>query len=88
MIEKESSESLVSEAIRKTNEVVAELNKEVKGGAALTQKEIVGIDDLLIGVRELKILMMKRMRFDGATYSRIGKAFGMSSVNAFYLINK
>ena len=88
MIEKESSENLVSEAIRKTNEVIAELNKKVKGGAVLAQKEIVGIDDLLIGVRELKVLMMKRMRFDGATYGQIGKVFGMSSVNAFYLINK
>lgn len=88
MIEKESSENLVSEAIRKTNEVIAELNKKVKGGAVLTPKEIASIDDLLIGVRELKVLMMKRMRFDGAAYSRIGKAFEMSSVNAFYLINK
>lgn len=88
MIEKDSSESLVNEAISKTNEVVAELSRKIKGGTPLTQKEIVGVDDLLIGVRELKILMMKRMRFEGATYSQIGKAFGMTHVNAFYLINK
>ena len=88
MTEKESSESLVNEAIRKTNEVVAELSRKVKSGTPLTQKEIVGIDDLLIGVRGLKILMMKRMRFEGVTYSEIGKVFGMTRVNAFYLINK
>jgi len=88
MIEKELSENLVDEAIRKTNEAVAELSKKIKSGTFLTQQEIVGLDDLLLGVKKLKVLMMKRMRLDGATYAEIGKVFDMSKINVYYLINK
>lgn len=86
-MKKQSSENLIEVAIATTQEAIAELNDKVKNGYVLMKDEVVGIYDLQIKLRELKVLMMKKMRAEGATYKEIGKVFSMSTVNAIYLLN-